>query len=256
MAERGLCLIVALSVLIAPGLASDSSPAEADAQSLLSAFLSYTDLRMRSVQQGLELLAATAEVKSGQWENMKDLLDVYQKSDGRLIVWYVRPDGTYYTPDKGLMEVKLSDRDYFADLMAGRKIIGSLVISKSTGQRSAVTAIPIEQGGKVVGGIGASLFLDQLAEEIASVLALRLGVAFFALAPDGRTTLHPRTDRHFLDPREQGSETLRKTADEMLAKSAGESAYFFDNVHRKVIFRTSALTQWKFALTCDVAGQK
>ena len=245
-----------LFLVILPVLASDPSSVPEDAQSLLSAFVSYTDLRMRSVQQSLELLASTGEVKSGKWENMRGLLELYQKTDGRLAIWYVLPDGTYYTVDRGLMDVKLSDRDYFADLMAGKKITGSLVVSKSTGQRSAVTAVPIEEGGRVVGAVGVSLFLDRLAEDVGSALSLRPDAAFFALAPDGRTTLHAKKDRHFLDPRELGSETLKTAVNEMLSKDAGETTYFFDNVDKRVVFRTSPLTQWKFALTFNAAAQK
>jgi len=256
MAKKWFLGSVILWTVVIPEICIAQSSAEKDAQSLLSAFMSYTDLRMRSVQQSLEILASTTEVKSGKWENMKGLLDIYQKSDGKLAVWYVLPDGRYYTVDKGLMDVKLSDRSYFADLMAGKRIIGSLVVSKSTGQRSAVTAIPIKEGDKVIGGIGASLFLDKFSEEIGSVLSLRPDAAFFALAPNGQTTLHQKTDRHFLDPRELGSETLKKTANEMLSKNAGESTYFFDNVNKKAIYRTSDLTQWKFAITFNLAPQK
>jgi len=247
---------VILFMVVMPVVAFAQPPVGKDAQSLLSAFMSYTDLRMKSVQQSLEVLAATSEVKSGQWETMKGLVELYQKLDGKLVVWYVLPDGRYYTADKGLMDVKLSDRSYFPDLMAGKKIAGSLVVSKSTGQRSAVTAIPIEQGGKVVGGIGVSLFLDKLADDVNSVLGLRPELAFFALAPGGRTTLHRNTDRHFLDPRELGSETLKKAVNEMLSKDAGEVTYFFDNVDKEVIYRTSPLTGWKFAITFSAAGQK
>jgi len=256
MAGKGILLGVVLFVVILPVFAADRSAADKDAQSLLSAFMSYTDLRLRSVQQSVEILAATGEVKSGKWDAMKGLLEGYQKSDGKLVVWYVLPDGTYYTVDKGLMDVKLSDRDYFAGLMAGKKITGSLVVSKSTGQRSAVMAVPVMVGGKVVGGVGATLFLDKLAEEIVSMLNLRSDLSFFALAPDGRTTLHRNTERHFLDPREQGSETMKKAVNEMLSKDAGETTYFFDNVNKRVIYRTSPLTQWKFAIILNAAVQK
>lgn len=225
------------------------TPIEADAQSLLSAFVSYTDLRMSAVQQSLEILASTAEAKSDKWENMEVVLSGYQKLDDGLIVWFVRPDGTYFTVNKGLMDVKLSDRSYFPKLMSGQKIMGDLVISKSTGQRSAVIAVPVKEGGKVIGAIGASLFLDRLSDQVGSALALRADAAFFSVAPNGLTTLHKKTDRHFLDPRELGSETLKNATNEMLSKPVGETTYEFDNVTKKAIYRTSPLTQWKFAIT-------
>lgn len=250
-------LKVAVLLLIAiPGMSYAQTPSEAEAKSLLSAFVSYTDLRMRSVQQGLETLASTAEAKSGAWENMSALLSGYQESDGGLIVWFLRPDGTYYTVDKGLVTAKLSDRSYFNPLMSGQKTIGDVVVSKSTGLRSAVIAVPIVENGKVIGAIGVSLFLDKLSEQITAALALRENTAFFAVAPSGLTTLHKMTDRHFVDPREQGSESLRKAANEMLSTPAGEMSYRFDNVARTAVYRTSPLTQWKFAITFGEAGQK
>ncbi len=248
------CVLLALVVI--PVLCSAQLGPEADAQSLLSAFVSYTDLRVRSVQQALEILASTSEVTSREWKEMEGLLGGYQKSDRGLIVWFVRPDGTYYTVDKGLMDVKLSDRSYFPDLMAGRKVTGALVISRSTGQRSAVIAVPVKKAGAVVGAVGASLFLDVLAEQVGSALAIPKDIGFFALAHDGLTTLHRRTDRHFLDPREMGSDSLKKAANEMLSKTSGEVTYEFDNAAKKAIYRTSALTQWVFAITFSPVPQE
>lgn len=243
-----------MMILSRPGLAQPSF--EADAHSLLSAFVSYTDLRMSSVQQSLEILASTGEVRSAKWQKMKPLLSGYEKSDGDLIVWFVRPDGSYYTVDRGLTDARLSDRSYFPKLISGRQVMGELVVSKSTGLRSAVIAVPVKQGGKVIGAIGASLFLDRLSEEIGSALALPADAAFFSLAPDGSTTLHKQTERHFVDPRELGSESLRKAANEMLANPAGATSYEFDGVTRKAAYRTSPLTQWKFAITYRDARQE
>lgn len=260
MLDKWLLRGVVSALFVLPGLCSAQSSArstvEADSQSLLSAFVSYTDLRIRSVQQSLEILASTGEVKSGKWETMKGLLSVYQQSDPGLALWYSRPDGSYFTVEKGLTDASLSDRSYFPDLREGRNVTGALVVSKSTGQRSAVIAVPVKDGSKVVGAIGASLFLDQLSDQISSILALRSDAAFFALAPNGLTTLHRRTDRHFLDPRDLGSETLKKAANEMLSKPSGETTYEFDNVTKTAIYRTSPLTQWRFAITHDAVARK
>ena len=262
MIKKDFFLGIILFMLIMPALAFAQPPTEArlssekDAQSLLSAFMSYTDLRIGSIQRSLEILASTTEGGSGNWQSMKGLLSGYQKSESGFIVWYVRPDGTYYTVDKGLISEKLSDRSYFPDLMAGTKITGALVVSKSTGRRSAVIAVPIKKDGKVVGAIGVSLFLDQLSDQVGSALDLRADASFFAMTPSGQTALHRKTDRHFVDPRDFGSETLKKAANEMLSGISGEVIYEFDNAVKNTIYRTSSLTQWKFALAFSVAVQK
>jgi hypothetical protein len=252
-----LVLLVLCMPTLGVALAStdEAATAEEGANSLLSAFISYTDLRIRSVQRSVEILAATTETRSANWPQMKELLNGYQESDEGLIVWYARPDGTYFTADKGVMDKTLADRAYFPDLMAGTKITGALVVSKATGQRSAIIAVPVEVNGKVVGAVGVSLFLDTLSEQLGTALNLGPGIDFFALAPDGLTTLHRKTDRHFLDPRELGSESLKIATTEMLAGTWGKTTYEFDNTIKRAIYGTSALTGWKFAIAFGIAPE-
>jgi hypothetical protein len=256
MVKYVLVSCVLLSLVAVPMLCHAQSDTETGLQSLLSAFMAYTDLRIHSVQQSLEILASTTEAGSGDWEAMKHLLGEYQESDGGLIIWFMLPDGTYYTVDKGLMSVKLSDRAYFSVLASGREVTGALVVSKSTGQRSAVIAIPVIEADDVVGAVGASLFLDVLAEQLDSILDLPADEGFFALAPSGLTALHRKTDRHFLDPREQGSESLKQAAEEMLSGSSGEVTYEYENTLKRATYRTSPLTGWKFAITSNVGQQE
>jgi hypothetical protein len=256
MFKKWIFQSIILSMFLMPAISFGQTAFGPDTQSLLSVFVSYADLRFKSVQQSLEILATTSEVKSLKWEKIRDLFSEYQNSDKGLIVWLVLPNGEYYTVDRGLMNANLSDRSYFPDILAGRKVIGSLVVSKSTGRRSAVLTVPVKAGGKVVGAVGATIFLDDLSGQIASALSLRKDTTFFALAPNGLTAIHNKKDRHLLDPRELGSETLKKAANEMLSRSQGEVTYMFENVRKKAIFRTSGLTHWKFAIAfSDVPGK-
>ena len=93
MIKKNCFLGVILLVFGLPALVFAQPSSEKDAQSLLSAFVSYTDLRLRSVQQSIEILASTTEARSAKWEVMKPLLSGYQRSDDGLIVWFARPDG-------------------------------------------------------------------------------------------------------------------------------------------------------------------
>lgn len=239
-------LIIPAILILAAGCTQKNI--QTDEPSLLSAFEAFTDLRISTVQQNLQILAATSEVKSLKWEKMAELLGEYQKSDEGLAVWFMQPDGSYYTVSQGLVNATLSDRSYFPDLVSGKPITGALVISKSTGQRSAIIAKPIMENNKMVGAVGASLFLDRLAIQVDSSLALRPDASFFALAPDGLTTLHRKIDRHFLDPRELESETLKTAVNAMLENPAGEITYEYDNVTKTALYKTSPLTGWKFAI--------
>jgi len=95
-----------------------------------------------------------------------------------------------------------------------------------------------------------------LSDQVGSALNLRADASFFAMTPSGQTALHRKTDRHFVDPRDFGSETLKKAANEMLSGISGEVIYEFDNAVKNTIYRTSSLTQWKFALAFSAAVQK
>ena len=53
------------------------------------------------------------------------------------MLWYVRPDGVYFTADKGLMARKVNDRFYFPRLMEGEPVVGELVISRTTSRPAA-----------------------------------------------------------------------------------------------------------------------
>jgi hypothetical protein len=119
-----------------------------------------------------------------------------------------------------------------------------------------VIAVPITVGGKVTGAVGVSLFLDQLAEQIDIALDPQPDVAFFALDPNGLTTLHRKQDRHFLDPRELGSETLKKATIEMLSGTSGKTSYEFDNGMKHAIYRSSELTHWRFAIAFSTSQEK
>jgi hypothetical protein len=87
-----------------------------------------------------KILAVTEEARSGDWNALKGPLTEFGRSGiNAAAVWYARTDGSYYTVEKGLTDQNISDRPYFPRLMGGGNVIGDLIISKSTGKRSAVT---------------------------------------------------------------------------------------------------------------------
>ena len=247
-----LALVLCLShLIIAPAGAQtpvSSSCFKEYANTILSSFIALTEQHIRTVEHELAVLSLTEEVKSADWEKMNSIMRAYQ--DGGLpgIVWFVLPDGNYYTLEKGLVGKKLSERKYFAGLMSGRSMTGDLVFSRSTGKKSVIVAVPVKRDGEVVGGLGASVFLNDVSQMINGALALPKNLVYYALAPDGITTLHKNTQLNFADPRIQGIESLRLAADKMLSTPEGEVTYEFEGTPRYAIYRTSALTGWKFAV--------
>ncbi len=214
-------------------------------RALLSAVGSLADAHLSQTRQTLEILARTAEVQSGQWERMKPLVTASLPPMLPQVLWFAQPDGAYHTSAGGQAAQKLIDRAYFPKLMAGEMVCGDLVVSKSTGKKSVIIAVPVTDGGRVVGGLGASIFVDDLSQLLKQQLQLPAGLLFYALAPNGLTAFHIDPKLDFVDPRELQNPSLSEAVRTILNGTAGEVTYEFNGAPRHVVFNTSALTGWR-----------
>ncbi len=216
-------------------------------QALLSAVVGLADARLSQTRQALEILARTAEVKSGQWELMKPMVTAALPPMLPQVFWFAQVDGTYHTSAEGRAEQKLSDRGYFPKLLAGEVVCGDLVVSKSTGKKSVIIAVPVKKDDQVVGGLGASIFADDLSQLLNEQLKLPVGSLFYALTPSGLTAFHIDPKLDFVDPRELQNPSLSDAVGTILSREAGEISYEFNGAPRRVFFSTSALTGWRVA---------
>ncbi len=190
---RQLAIVILVLTLSAPAFAAEPG----EIMLTLRAAQKLTDQQFQDVASMLAVVGATSEVQSLDWETMEPLLATLQGYIPPSTVWYAMPDGTYYTVDKGLIDVTLADRDYFPALMSGEMVIGPVVESKSSSELSAIIAVPIMSGDEIVGALGVSLYIDALADYLRESLGWAKGlrvkivdsskkeVAVIGLATDG-----------------------------------------------------------------------
>jgi hypothetical protein len=214
----GLCLVLVVGAL---GCGGNQQADRMDTSVGVSAVVALADSHISSYVNALEALTMTQEVQSGDWEEMVGLLAKVQQAQVPNTLWFVLPDGSYYTVDQGLTDQNLSNRTYFPGLMAGNNVLGDVVVSKSTGKKSLIAASPVIREGEVIGGLGASIFLDDLSNTIGEELALPDDMVFYATTEAGEVVLHSDTQLIF--------ETS-------------------PNLAKNVVFGTSTLTGWRFAL--------
>ena len=248
-----ILLFLALSL---PAMAVEETPPVLDQgginmaamRLLLNSFAALGEGHVEQVLRGLKLISVTEEARSGEWEKMKGLLTAFEQSGIKAAaVWFVRPDGSYYSVEKGLTGQNLQNRDYFPGLMAGADVIGDLVISKSTGKRTAIVAVPIRTKGKVIGALGASLAVENISRMIDEKMGLPESMVFYALDQKGQTSLHRISALLFAYPSDMGSKSLAKTVAQMLAEPAGAVSYDFYGM-RTVVFKKAPLTKWVYAI--------
>ena len=214
----GVCLLLAV---IALGCGGNEQADRMDTKVGVSAVVALADSHISSYANVLEALAMTQEVQSGDWDEMVGLLAKVEQAQVPNIVWFVLPDGSYYTVELGKTDQNLSNRTYFPGLMAGNNVLGDLVVSKATGKKSLIAASPVMREGEVIGGLGASIFLDDLSNTLGEELALPDDMVFYATTEAGEVVLHSDTQLIF--------ETS-------------------PNLAKNVVYETSPLTGWRFAL--------
>jgi hypothetical protein len=249
-------IIVFLLVFSLPAMAAEKGASAEDTKRvstaelrlLLNSFGALGEGHVEGVLRGLKLMAATEEAQSGEWGKMKVLLAAFGESGIKAAaVWFVKPDGSYYTVEKGLTGLNLSDRPYFPGLMAGKEVTGDLVLSKSTGRRTAIVAVPVRKNGRIIGALGASLSVAEISGMIDEKMGLPENVIFYAIDQEGRTSLHRVSALLFAYPSDMGSRSLAQTVKEMLTKPEGAVTYDFYG-ERTIVFRKFPLTGWVYAV--------
>lgn len=198
----GICLVV---MVLAAGCGTCEEPTGSiDAEVGASAAAALTEARVEGLVGCMDILALTDEVRSADWSEMVGLLDEFEDTGVPLVAWFALPDGSYYTVDIGLTEANIADRDYFPEVMAGETAIGDLVVSKSTGRETMIIAVPVADGGDVVGVLGVSVYLDDLSDLIAADLDLPDGMVLYAVNGEDVIALHTDTSLIMEDAAEAG----------------------------------------------------
>lgn len=215
----------------------------------LDAYRATVEAQLGGVLTGTRLVAAQDAARSGDWSAIRGPLAALAANvPEQAAVWFAQPDGSYFTVDKGRTGDSLRDRDYFPELLAGRDVVGALVISKSTDKRSLIVASPVLVDDKVTGAVGVSLDASKLAMSIDHAIRFPPDVIFYALNEQGQTALHRAGDLIFVFPSDVGSPTLRDSVKTMLGQPEGVVHYQYGGGDRTAVFQRSRLTGWVFVL--------
>jgi methyl-accepting chemotaxis protein len=219
-------------------------------QSVLRGYTAFVEEHVRGVRRDLRVLADLKELQGAKVADFSAVLNrLAQEVPTAATVWFVYPDGTYYSSAQlDVVDENLRDRGYFKALLSGKEVYGELVISKSTGHRSIVIAVPVTREGKVVGGVGVSLRVRLLSELVERSLRLPENWYFYALDPNTKIVLHRRAERMFRTPAEVGDEALGEQFRGILGRERGDFNYTLQGESISSIFDYSSELNWYFFL--------
>ena len=219
-----------------------------DGSVALHAFVSLTDGHLQKISDVLRLLAATDRVRTADWERIRGPLADAGKTLVPSVLWFARPEGEYWTAPLGRAEGNLSDRPYFPKLLAGRDVTGDLVVSRSTSRNVAIVAVPVLRDDRVVGALGASVYLDRLGE----IVRREMGTPgpetlFFAIDGKPMGAVHSDPSLVFTEPMKLGDERMREAFRQILSSDRGRVSYAFRGKERTLLYQKSAVTGWWYA---------
>lgn len=237
----------AVFLMLALLMQGAAQPAPAQNQVALSSLVALSDGHLQKLADTMRLVANTDAARSRQWARIRPLLNALRPMNVACLLWFARPDGTYWTFDGGRQRNTLLTRPYFPRLLAGHTVLGDLVISKATHRASAIVAVPIIDRNAVAGVIGASVYLDRLSAQLREQMRLPADTIFFSFDSHAIVALNWDKTLIFLEPRKL-SPDLDRAFGTMLAHTQGRETYTFRGKARTVIYRKSPLSGWWYAI--------
>lgn len=229
-----------------PGRHPDSTVV-VDGEVALASLMSLGDGHLMKLAAFLEVLAS-GEARSGDWSRIRGPLAEVARHNVAAVLWYARPDGSYWTAAEGRAAGNLAERAYFPRLMAGEAVTGALVVSRSTGRSVAIVAVPVlGADGRVIGALGSSIHLDSLSQRLAHEMRLPPDIVFYAIDSTPLGALNRDPGLIFTEPLKLGAD-LARAIREMMAHEQGVVIYEFLGSRRTVRYRKSPVTGWWYAL--------
>ena len=139
----------------------------------------------------LRTAASLSEISFMNREEQEPVLKAIQKEyPWMYLVFTVGPDGMNVARNDGKPLKDYSDRQYYKDIIVGKKLSWQTLIGKTSKKPALVLAVPIKSGDRLVGVIAAAMTIDVISSNIAT---WRQGDTGFAFLVDekGFVVSHP-----------------------------------------------------------------
>ena len=117
----------------------------------------------------LRTAASLAEINSMNREEQEPVLKaIQQEYPWMYLVFTVGLDGMNVARDDGNALRDYSDRQYYKDIINGKKLSWQTLIGKTSKKPALVLAVPIKKGDRLVGVIAAAMTVDEISSNIAN----------------------------------------------------------------------------------------
>lgn len=215
-------------------------------ETFLNAASHYVSNIFLNTLASLEVISSTPEAGQGNWQGLEKYLSQL-KSRLPGTYFYVLPDGNYYSVEKDLTGLNLSNRDYFESLLTGDPVRGFFLLGRSSGKKSYMMAAPILLDGKVTGALGASIHVNDLQAELNLAFGLPEHYTWFILDSQGNTVLDSDPEFISMNALTQGTTSMQQAVKTALKNENGQVRYEHDGIMRHAWYqKVSEMDLWMF----------
>ncbi len=183
---------------------------------------------VKSNSKEMEFLANTDLVKSMDKKSIEPFLKQMKSHKEDVEMYFVADKNGDMWNTLGI-ELNISNRDYFKEIISGKKdsVITDAVVSVTTKKNIFIIVHKIEKDGQVVGVLGATVLLDTLTDISGKI---KVGTAFGSVVDgSGLIMAHPDDNvimkLNLLKSSEEGYKGLDQLAEEMVSGKSGKGHY-------------------------------
>lgn len=169
------------------------------------------------------------------------------EKDNLYVIW---PDGTTVA-NSGVMDFKLNDREYFQIAMTGKANISTPVLSKATGNLVAPIVVPIYQGDKVAGVMGATIKAEKLIEIVNRIKVGETGYAYM-IDKTGLAVIHPDKTLILKKKLADMGEGMDAISAQMTSGKTGVTEYTLNGVKKYMAYDPVEAAGWSLGVTVPV----
>lgn len=150
----------------------------------------------------------------------------------------------------GLSSVSVKERAYFTEALAGKSVIGDLMISKLSGHPVIAIAQPLKENGAITGVLTALVDFSAISREVGNLQAGQTGYGYM-LDKTGLVAAHPNKDLLLKENlTKHPDEQVRNVAQNMAAGKTGKEFYTFQGVYKLAAY--APVDQFSIAMTVPV----
>lgn len=245
--KRIIILLILITILLTG--CSKGTPTQQKWQ-MLQENAQKVDQILQTELDRLEGLARKVEVQDGDSETILGLMNAGAEKRCEALYWYSLPDGSYYTSQVGKTDSNLSDREYFPTLLAGKPVVGSPIVGKTSGKKSFVIAVPLKKAEQVIGILGTSIYLPDFWKNLQAQMQLPAKYDFYAVNSWGTTIFDLESMDLLLDkPLQQDSPSLVEAIKKIITSDKGSLEYNWNNKTKTAIYQKSEVSDWRYVLS-------